>query len=286
MSARSDDLDPTQHHVRETQAGRVQGFCREGICGFLGVPYAAPPVGANRFREPQPVAPWEGTRDATRPGPSAPQKLRPFPEIDIVPLVGDGDERGDDYLTLNIWAPEGASGRPVMVFVHGGGFLVGSKDAPIHDGTAFARSGVVCVAINYRLGIDGFLPIPDVPTNLGLRDMIAALHWVRANIAEFGGDADQRYRVRRIRRGDGDRRPGHLAAADGLFRRAIVQSGHGAMVREIPIAQRLVKKLARLLRIAPTADGFRDGGSRSGMEGDREGRQAVSGIDLRDAAGS
>ena len=114
--------------------------------------------------------------------------MKPFPAIDVVSLVGEGGVAGDDYLTLNVWTPQTADKRPVMVFIHGGGYVIGSKDAPVQDGTEFARSGVVCVAINYRLGIDGFLPIPGIPTNLGLRDMIAALEWVRDNIEVFGGD--------------------------------------------------------------------------------------------------
>ena len=174
--------------VRTTAGGRIRGSRAEGICRYLGVPYAAPPVGPNRFKEPQPVEPWEGERDATQPGHCAPHRIKDFPAIDIAPLVGQGAEGGEDYLTLNVWTPENAKDRPVMVFIHGGGFVIGSKDAPVSDGTEFARSGVVCVAINYRLGVDGFLPIPGVPTNLGLRDMLFALQWVQQNIAEFGGD--------------------------------------------------------------------------------------------------
>ena len=122
-------------------------------------------------------------------GPAAPHRIRDLPQIDAVPLVGSGSDGGDgDYLRVNIWAPEDARQAPVMVWIHGGGFVVGSKDAPITDGTEFARSGIVCVAINYRMGIDGFLPVPGVPTNLGLRDMLFALEWVQDNIAAFGGD--------------------------------------------------------------------------------------------------
>ncbi len=91
-------------------------------------------------------------------------------------LVGPGWRPGDDYLNVNVWAPStGAWPVPVMVFIHGGGFVLGGNDAPVHDGSVFARSGVVCVAVNYRLSIDGFLPIPDAATSLGLRDQIAAL---------------------------------------------------------------------------------------------------------------
>ena len=242
--------------VRATESGLVSGEVRDGVCRFLGIPYAAPPVGPDRFQEPRAAEPWEGVREAVDPGPPAPHRIRDFPAIDVVPLVGRGGEDGEDYLRLNIWAPPEASGRPVMVFIHGGGFVVGSKDAPIHDGSAFARSGIVCVAINYRLGIDGFLPIPGVPTNLGLRDIIFALHWVQRNIAAFGGDPENVTIF--------GESAGAMAIADlitsplatGLFRRAIVQSGHGAMVRDLSVAQRLVTKLAKLLRIPATPQGF------------------------------
>src|SRR5258708_27260209 len=113
--------------TRECHAGALRGCCDNGMCGFFGVPYAAPPVGENRFREPQPVEPWQGLRDATRAGSSAPYKIPDFPQIDIVPLVGPGGSGGEDYLGLNIWAPEKADGHPVMVWIHGGAFAIGTK---------------------------------------------------------------------------------------------------------------------------------------------------------------
>src|SRR6478752_6962193 len=105
MNTRDHLAETSQPIVRETRYGLVEGRIDQGICRFLGIPYAAPPVGRNRFAKPQPVASWTGARDATRPGPSPPQKIGPFPALDVVSLVGDGGERGDDYLTLNIWAP-------------------------------------------------------------------------------------------------------------------------------------------------------------------------------------
>lgn len=243
--------------IKTVRDGALRGSSDTGVARFMGIPYAAPPVGDRRFALPQPPEPWPGVRDATLPGANAPQHIRDFPALDVVPLIGDGKASGDDYLTLNIWAPEDAAGRPVMVFVHGGGFVIGSKDAPVHDGSAFARDGVVMVAINYRLGVEGFLPIPGVPTNLGLRDIIAALKWVQANIASFGGDPAN---VTLFGESAGAMATANLVTsplAQGLFRRAIVQSGHGSMVREIPVAQRLVRKLAKLLRITPDEAGFR-----------------------------
>lgn len=269
---------------RRTAYGAVQGR-RTEIDRFLGIPYAAPPVGENRFRVPRPPASWQGVRKATERGPSAPHKIRPFPAIEVAPLIGDGGERGDDYLTLNIWAPIDAAGAPVMVFIHGGGFIVGSKDAPVHDGSAFARDGVVCVAINYRLGIEGFLPLPGAPTNLGLRDMIAALEWVRDNIANFGGD---RANLTVFGESAGAMAIADLMtspAANGLFKRAIVQSGHGSMVRDPSVAQRLVRRLARILKVAPTADGFRGVHWAAGWGAVEKASKPLFGVDLRDAGG-
>lgn len=263
-------------------AGTVRGRKKEGVLAFLGVPYAAP---VRRFELPQLPQPWDGVLDATAPGPSAPYRVRELPQIDAVPLVGSGgDGEGGDYLRLNVWAPENANNAPVMVWVHGGGFVVGSKDAPVSDGSAFARSGIVCVAINYRLGIDGFLPVPGVPTNLGLRDILFALEWVRENIGAFGGDSTNVTVF--------GESAGAMAIADlvtsplaaGLFGRAIIQSGHGAMVRDIGVAQRLVRKLAKTLGISPDADGFRGVSNEAAM--DAIDKLAKPGnVDLRDRDG-
>ncbi len=240
-----------------TTAGRVRGTSENGVDRFLGAPYAAPPVGERRFAEPQPPIAWDGMRDAIDGGPTAPQRTHPFPGLDIEPLIGTGWVAGDDYLTANVWAPAGdRAGLPVMVWIHGGGFVLGSKDAPIQDGSSFARDGVVCFAINYRMGIDGFLPIPGVPTNLGLRDQIAALKWVRDNAAAFGGDSTN---ITVFGESAGAMSIANLIASPltkGLFGRAIIQSGHGAMTRDIPVAQRLVKKLAKMLGITPDRAGF------------------------------
>ena len=268
--------------IAATLQGRVRGCRADGIVRFLGVPYAAPP---ERFGKPRSPEPWHGIRDATVPGDCAPHRIARFPGLDVVPLVGPGGLGGRDYLTLNVWAPEGAVGRPVMVFVHGGGFVVGSKDAAVHDGSAFARSGVVCVAINYRLGIDGFLPVPGVPTNLGLRDILFALRWVQDNIAGFGGDPRN---VTLFGESAGAMAIADLITspfAEGLFARAIIQSGHGSMVREIGVAQRLVTRLARLLRIEAAPDGFRGASDEAVSEAIGQVGKPTARIDLRDARG-
>lgn len=263
-------------------SGQLRGRRRDSIVEYLGVPYAAPP---ERFVLPQPRASWAGVFDASDRGPAAPHKVGEVPEIDGVALVGSGSDGGDgDYLRVNVWAPENATDAPVMVWIHGGGFVVGSKDAPVSDGTSFAQSGVVCIAINYRMGIDGFLPVPGVPTNLGLRDMLFALRWVQDNAVAFGGNPGN---VTVFGESAGAMAIANLIAsplAEGLFHRAIIQSGHGAMVRDIPVAQRLVKKLARKLGITPDADGFRTVSFEAGWAA-MEKVAKPNAIDLRDAQG-
>ncbi|MGN6496422.1 MAG: carboxylesterase/lipase family protein [Tsuneonella sp.] len=269
-------------HLVTTAAGPVSGVTAGGVTTYLGIPYAAPPI---RFELPSPRQPWAGTFAATERGPAAPHRIREVPQIDAVPLIGSGSDGGDgDYLRVNIWAPEHGAGAPVMVWIHGGGFVVGSKDAPVSDGTEFARSGVVCVAINYRMGIDGFLPVPGAPTNLGLRDMLFALQWVQDNIAAFGGDPAN---VTVFGESAGAMAIANLVAsplAKGLFQRAIIQSGHGSMVREIPVAQRLVKKLAKVLGVSADVAGFRSVSNEAAMDAlDKVARPGA--VDLRDAAG-
>ncbi len=238
-------------------SGAVQGSVEGGVEAYRGIPYAAAPMGERRFQPPQPPAPWHDVRAATEEGPNAPQRTRKLPGLDAAPLIGHGWRAGDEYLTLDVLRPaDGGAGLPVMVFIHGGGFVVGSKDASVQDGRTFARDGIVYVAINYRLGVDGFLPIPGVPTNLGLRDMIAALRWVQDEIAKFGGDPAN---VTVFGESAGAMAIADLIAsplAARLFRRAIVQSGHGAMTRDIGVAERLVRKLAKLLDVTPDRAGF------------------------------
>lgn len=279
--------------LANTSSGAVRGATGRGCVAFLGVPYAAAPVGALRFAAPQPHEPWSEVRDATLAGPVAPQPTptpaqmeKMLPGLDITPLVGKGWAEGDDYLTANIWTPSVASaGLPVMVFIHGGSFTGGMGYAPVYDGSAFARAGVVCVTINYRLGIEGFLPIPGAPTNLGLRDQIAALTWVRDNIAAFGGDAGN---VTVFGESAGAMSTANLIAsplAQGLFRRAIVQSGHGSMVRSIEVARRLVKRLAKMLRVSPDAAGFASRSAADCLKALEKVSLPNSGIDLREADG-
>lgn len=267
-------------------SGTIQATTTGNVRRFRDVPYAAPPVGERRFMPPAAVEPWEGVREEPASSPNAPQQTRAVPGLDAAPLIGTGWVRGDDYLTLNICRPaDDRRDLPVMVFVHGGGFVVGSKDAAVQDGTSFARDGLVYVAINYRMGIDGFLPIPGVPTNLGLRDILAALEWVQREIAAFGGDPGN---VTVFGESAGAMAIADLVTspmAKGLFRRAIIQSGHGAMTRDIPVARRLVDKLVKMLRISPTHNGFASVSPEAMLAAIETISAPTTRIDLRDADG-
>ncbi|MFE5847271.1 carboxylesterase/lipase family protein [Streptomyces niveus] len=246
-----------------TTTGAVRGAVTDhtdsGTRRFLAVPYAAPPRGAGRFAPPRPHEPWTGVRDALAPGPSAPQPRRDaFGALDMAPYFGPGWVRGDDHLTVNVWAPRAADRSPVMVFVHGGGFVAGSTGAALYDGAAFARDGVVLVTLNYRLGVAGFLDLPGAPANRGLLDVVAALRWVRSNIAAFGGDPGN---VTLFGQSAGATIVGAALAtraSAGLVRRAIVQSGSGTGAFSPEQAGRVTRTAAVKLGVAPTAAAFAD----------------------------
>lgn len=218
---------------------------------YQGIPYARLD---DRFGPPQP--PPTGFQDATAPGPTAPQGPRSFTGTDLSAILGSGWEPGPDYLNVNVWTPDTAvQDLPVMVFVHGGGFLSGSGHAPMYDGTGFARDGVVLVTLNYRLGAIGWLDLPDAPRNRGLLDVMAALGWVRTHIAEFGGDPGN---VTLFGQSAGAILIAALLAspeAGGLVRRAISQSG-GAHTFTPAQAARVTTALAATLGVAPTARAF------------------------------
>jgi len=163
-------------------AGRIRGRrVSPEVVAHLGISYAAPPFGPLRFAPPQPAASWSGTRDGTRFGPVAPQ----LATIDGMPSWRPGDE---DVLTVNVWAPVGARDLPVLFWVHGGANAFGSGSQRDFDGTALAGTGLVVVTGNHRLGFEGFGHVDGFPANRGLLDLAAALTWVRAEIAAFGGD--------------------------------------------------------------------------------------------------
>jgi len=215
----------------DTSAGKVQGTIRRGpadtsaVSAFLGIPYAAPPVGQLRWRPPRALAPWSGIRSASRFGPDCWQE----PRVESL-----ARSLSEDCLYLNIWAPADAAPRslPVMVWLHGGSFESGSGAEPSCDGAALARLGAVVVTLNYRLGIFGFLAHPSLTAesaegtsgNYGLLDQLAALAWIRDNIAGFGGDP-ARVTVFGVSAGAAAISLFLTAPlADGLFQQAILQS--------------------------------------------------------------
>ncbi len=209
-----------------TASGKLQGVAHDGIVAYLGVPYAAPPVGELRWRTPQPPPHWQGVRRANQFGDQCMQGQRPG---------APASPMSEDCLYLNVWTPERRAARklPVMVWLHGGGFFAGSSSQPLYDGENLARRGVVVVAINYRLGRLGFFAHPalakDSPEdpigNYGLLDQIAALKWVRRNIRAFGGDPAN---VTLFGQSAGGAAVSDLMAsplARGTFDRAIIESG-------------------------------------------------------------
>ena len=179
--------DPTAP-VASTQRGIVRGAWDAGLARFLGIPFAAPPVGDGRFAPPRAAEAWRGERLATAHGPGP---IQPVDELSkILGLLGEFPQ-SEDCLTLNVFAAGPATeARAVMVWLHGGAFQTGTASGPVYDGASLARAGnVVVVTLNYRVGALGFLATEEPGTaNLGLQDQVAALEWVRDEIAAFGGD--------------------------------------------------------------------------------------------------
>ncbi|MBX9575287.1 MAG: carboxylesterase family protein [Caulobacteraceae bacterium] len=216
--------------VVATADGPVRGVSEQGVSAFKGLPYAQPPVGDLRWRPPRPAAVWTGVREATEYGAICIQ-----PPANGDPGVGPLPMR-EDCLTLNVWTPTGARNLPVMVWIHGGGYNNGSGTAALYDGSALARRGVVVVTVNYRLGRLGFFDHPalaveraaDQPAgNYGVMDQIAALEWVRTNVAAFGGDPENVTIFGESAGGVAVTQLMIAPRARGLFHRAIVQSGMG-----------------------------------------------------------
>ncbi len=272
--------------IATTTEGRVRGTSTGGVCRFYGIPYAAAPVGALRFAKPVPHAVWTGERPAIEKAPNAPQTIRAFPGMDTTPFIGTGWRKGEDFLIANVWTPDpDAHGLPVMVFIHGGAWIAGTSDCPAYDGASFASKGIVCITINYRMGVEGFLPADGVPANLGLHDMIAALRWVQNNAMNFGGDAGN---VTVFGESAGAMSIANLIASplgNGLFRRAIVQSGHGSMLRRTRSARVVANRIAEILGVAPSRDGLCSASMEACTAAVETISQPASGLDLREDNG-
>jgi para-nitrobenzyl esterase len=210
----------------KVSGGQIVGTSADGVNTFLGVPFAAPPVGKLRWRAPQAVVPWQGVKAARAFAPACAQTATWVP-----------NPKSEDCLYLNVWTPDKARKLPVIVWIHGGGYYGGTAAMPMFDGGTLARRGVIVVTLNYRLGIFGFFAHPELTAespdkasgNQGIEDQIAALRWVKENIAAFGGDPG---RVTIMGESAGGESVALLVAtplAQGLFQRAISQSGNDAI---------------------------------------------------------
>ncbi|MFD9503400.1 carboxylesterase/lipase family protein [Streptomyces sp. NPDC060035] len=243
--------------VFRTRSGAVRGrrTARDpGVVVLRGIPYAAPPFGADRFRAPRPAAAWDGIRDCAAFGPVAPQSA----QLPGAPGWSPGDE---DVLSLNIWTPGGVGDAlPVLVWIHGGAYVFGSSAQPDFDGTALAGHGLVVVTLNYRLGFEGFGHVPPVggescPDNRGLLDQIAALEWVRDHIPAFGGAVGN---VTVAGQSSGATSVACLMAMDrarGLFRRAIAHSAVNSCASP-ESAARTTREVAAAAGVPATYDGL------------------------------
>jgi para-nitrobenzyl esterase len=238
--------------VRVTvDSGTIEGFTRDGVHRWRSVPFARPPVGALRYRAPRPVEPWRGVRYCHGFTYCAPQQRK-------YTLLGVGRHQpmSEDCLTLNVVAPESPPDGPlpVMFFIHGGGYIMGSSATPIYDGAALARRGCVFVSVNYRLGALGCFDLSALSTgehpidgNLYLQDLVMALRWVRANVGVFGGDPDN---VTIFGESAGAHAVATLMAvpqASGLFAQAISESPASGMVRSPEAAEMFAEHFAGLL---------------------------------------
>ena len=248
----------------ETTGGKLAGRVQADVTRFLGIPYARPPIGERRFRPPEPPEPWPGVRDASSFGCSAPQT-----ELGAAALPGMSvGPQSEDCLYLNVWTPAADSGRrPVLVWIHGGGFTVGSGSQSSYDPIALvARGDVVVVTLNYRLGALGFLYLGapgaaslGATANIGLLDQIEALAWVRDNAPAFGGDPEN---VTIFGESSGARSVATLLgtpAARGLFQRAIAQSGAASHSHDEASAGAIADEILRELEVlAGSAHTLRD----------------------------
>ncbi|WP_375385194.1 carboxylesterase/lipase family protein [uncultured Microbacterium sp.] len=233
--------------------GAVCGVWRNGSAAFLGIPFAQAPVGELRFAAPAPPEPWDGVRDAIEYGATA-KRDKPGEQT----LIPEPAIPGDATLNVNVFTPapgDPSAALPVLVYIHGGGYTEGSPASPWYDGRAFNRDGVVTVTVSYRLGFDGFGHIAGAPSNRGVRDWLASLEWVQANIAQFGGDPARVTIAGQSAGGGAVLILLGMPAAQHLFHSAWALSGAIANVSG-ERARTASARLARLAGVPATRDGF------------------------------
>src|SRR5436853_3862985 len=252
MDRAADDVETV---IVETPLGRLAGERSGDLFVFRGIPYARPPVGPRRWCLPEPVEPWPGVRDATQFGPICPQAPT---QIEVL-LGGSLGAQSEDCLYLNVWTTGCDGGkRPVMVWIHGGAFVIGAGSQSIYNGRHLAARGCVIVTINYRLGVFGFLNLADAVGEAGvgngaegIADQVLALHWVKQNIAAFGGDPEN---VTVFGESAGAMSIGLLLsipAARGLFQKAIAQSGAAHIGYERERSARVARAFVEVLGNPP-----------------------------------
>ncbi|QYF73098.1 carboxylesterase/lipase family protein [Cryobacterium sp. PAMC25264] len=238
-----------------TTAGVVRGRRRPGSAAFLGIPYAAAPVGELRFAAPVPHPPWSGVLDAGSPG-ATPQRI----DGGDTTLVPEPSFPGESTLNVSVFTPDPApapagAGLPVLVYIHGGGYTSGSAASPWYDGAGFNRHGVVTVNVSYRLGFDGFGWIEDAPLNRGVLDWLLALEWVRDNIRFFGGDPARVTIAGQSAGGGAVLTLLGSPRAQPLFARAISISGVATHLTA-DRAEQTGRRVAELAGVAPTRAGL------------------------------
>jgi para-nitrobenzyl esterase len=262
MSRFGGNMNDQSAPMVEIASGKLRGTIIEGVAAFKAIPYAAPPTGVHRFKPPRDPEPWSGIRDATANAGRAPQaglRAGTRPELETFSGAPDTSPDSEDCLTLHVWSPSVTDGakRPVMVWLHGGAFSYGSANSERLRGSRLAKRGdVVVVTVNHRLNIFGHLDLSQIggadyarSGNAGVLDLVAALKWVRDNIARFGGDPGNVTIFGES--GGGGKVSALLAmpAATGLFHRAIIQSGAAVRLRTKERALKLTELVLTELRI-------------------------------------
>ncbi|WP_194837082.1 carboxylesterase/lipase family protein [Nocardia sp. XZ_19_369] len=243
----------TPSDVVQTTYGPVRGSRRDTGIAFLGVPFAKPPVNELRFAAPVPPAPWTETLECTAYGPTAQRR-----SLGSVTTIPEPSIPGAAILNLNVFTPDPAArGLPVLVWIHGGGFVAGSPASPWYDGTAFNRDGVVVVSVGYRLGIDGFLSLDGAPDNRAVLDWIAGLQWVRDNIASFGGDPAQVTIAGQSAGGGAVWALMATPSARGLFRAGICASGAVTQPNDLAAGRAVAELFTRRTGVPATAAALR-----------------------------
>ncbi|NTW40564.1 MAG: carboxylesterase/lipase family protein [Cellulomonadaceae bacterium] len=255
-------MSAPEQPIVQTSSGAVRGVWRHGPAGssaaFLGVPFAMAPVGALRFAAPVPREPWAGVRDASTYGPTA-QKA-PLAEVTTIP---EPSTPGDDVLNLCVFTPcpgDDLARLPVLVWIHGGGFIAGCQNSPWYDGAAFNRDGVVTVSLGYRLGIEGWLHVDGAPDNRGALDWVAGLEWVRHNIAAFGGDPDRVTVAGQSAGGGAVLTLLGIPGATGLFHGALAISGATGTASSTAAAEAVAARFTEITGWPATAQALADVG--------------------------